>query len=548
MLPIEDLERVAGLAGEPHSASAAGVTRGGTRLLTIENPFAFDDPSWKTEPRTQWVAPRRIVIVAGVDGDERGARAALGAVDWLKRRAPAPLRGQWTVSALPLADPDGTSRTKPFEFPPQKGFFDDPQQPETRYVWRWATYQAPDVLLEIRGGDTLQLTSPPPGSLAAAMAGGTELGTVASMYATARAEDGGALLQQVIKQLAAPRVSEIHATLAGRASREPLDIARELATHYPQNPIVSYIPSVSWANRLRLADLTKDDAITAKVTEEIRPWLSGEKPLFGDRIALTAVAGTMIYAELAQRGDQSARELAGQGADAALKLGPNGFEQYGNGWTDDMFMMSTILARSGRLPGRERDFDHLAATLVSYAGRLQREDGIFVHFGEGRVPWGRGNGFAALGLTEALTSLPQTHRLRGQVMEIYTKHMNGLRRMQAPDGMWRQVIDEPGAYREESATAMTLTSMARGVRLGWLDKSFRPAIDRAWRALAAHVTSDGSIVDICTSTGSGKDLRFYLDRAAINGHDDRGGAMALLASTEIAIFRNSAPATPAPSR
>jgi rhamnogalacturonyl hydrolase YesR len=106
--------------------------------------------------------------------------------------------------------------------------------------------------------------------------------------------------------------------------------------------------------------------------------------------------------------------------------------------------------------------------------------------------------------------------------------------MQAPDGMWRQVVDEPGAYREQSVTAMTLAAMARGVRLGWIDaKTYRPVIDRAWRALAAHVTSDGGIVDICTGTGSQPGLREYLDRAAISGFDDRGGAMALLASMEM---------------
>jgi hypothetical protein len=84
-----------------------------------------------------------------------------------------------------MADPDGTSRSRPFEFPPQKGFFDHPDQPESRYVWRWATYQAPDFLLEIRGGDALARSSPPAGSLAAAIAGGSELGTVGAAYATA---------------------------------------------------------------------------------------------------------------------------------------------------------------------------------------------------------------------------------------------------------------------------------------------------------------------------------------------------------------------------
>jgi rhamnogalacturonyl hydrolase YesR len=76
--------------------------------------------------------------------------------------------------------------------------------------------------------------------------------------------------------------------------------------------------------------------------------------------------------------------------------------------------------------------------------------------------------------------------------------------------------------------------MARGIRLGWLDaKAFRPIVDRAWRALAAHITEDGGIVDICTGTGSQATLRQYLDRAAISGFDDRGGAMALLAAMEM---------------
>ncbi len=198
-----------------------------------------------------------------------------------------------------------------------------------------------------------------------------------------------------------------------------------------------------------------------------------------------------------------------------------------------MFMAATVLARTGKMAGRERDLDRAASLLVSYAGRLQREDGAFTHFTDGQRPaWGRGNGFAALGLMETLTSLPTAHPARANVLAIYQKQMSGLKLMQAPDGTWRQIIDQPGSYREESATAMVLAAMARGVRLGWLDTSYRPVIDRAWRALAAHITEDGGVVDICTSTGAGPTLRYYFDRAAIDGPDDRGGAMALLASME----------------
>jgi unsaturated rhamnogalacturonyl hydrolase len=103
--------------------------------------------------------------------------------------------------------------------------------------------------------------------------------------------------------------------------------------------------------------------------------------------------------------------------------------------------------------------------------------------------------------------------------------------------MWREIIDAPGAYREESATAMLLSAMARGVRLGWLDRSYRAAIDRAWRGVAAHVNDDGTIVDVCTNTGAGPTRRYYFDRAAVSGADDRGGAMALLASVELSELK-----------
>jgi rhamnogalacturonyl hydrolase YesR len=82
---------------------------------------------------------------------------------------------------------------------------------------------------------------------------------------------------------------------------------------------------------------------------------------------------------------------------------------------------------------------------------------------------------------------------------------------------------------------MIAFAMARGVHRGWLEEArFRPAIERAWYAVRTRVASDGRLVDVCTSTGKQPSLRGYFDRTAILGVDDRGGAMALLLSTELA--------------
>ena len=469
------------------------------------------------------------MIVGGLDGDERGAQAALAAVRWMKRDAPKALRDRWIVSALPMADPDGHARAKPFHFPPVKGFYEDPEQPESRYVWRWVAYQAPDLVVEIRGdvsgGDA-------PDSLTAALretnAAGLGNAATAVLPVSAPLDDLQLTLARVSQR------SPLHEALARRIARAPIDIATVLAKRYPAAPSISYIPALAWINTLKLSALTGDAALRAKVLAQVQPWLGGEKSLLGDRIQLTTVAGTMVFAELAKadEANAAARTLALEGADAALKQKPDGVPQYGQGWTDDMFMASAILARTWSMPGRAGDLDRAAQLLIAYAGRLQQPDGIFNHATDGPAAWGRGNGFAAFGLMETLTAMPPAHPSRAALLAIFTKQMHGLAMWQAPDGMWREIIDRPGAYREETATAMILTAMARGVRLGWLDRSYAPIVDRAWSALSAHIVEDGGIVDVCSGTGAGPTARYYFDRPAVEGADDRGGAMALVAAME----------------
>src|SRR5687768_15147485 len=161
MPQIGQLTTVAALAGEPRHVSAAGVTRTGSRLSTIENqdPFA---PSAR--------ARRRLVIVADND---RAAFATLAAIRWFKTSAPRNLRDAWAISAVFLSHANDATPARQLEFPPVTGFFDHPEQPESRYMWRWVAYQAPDLVLQIRGGDVLSRSTPPPGSLAAALAGGS---------------------------------------------------------------------------------------------------------------------------------------------------------------------------------------------------------------------------------------------------------------------------------------------------------------------------------------------------------------------------------------
>ena len=560
------LETLAAVPGEPRTVSAAGMTRDDVPLLTLENDAAFDF----SRPE------RRLVLVGGLDGDARGARIVLDAVRWFKTEASEAERARWLVSALPQALPaagtggggsgggtggggsGGGASGTPATFPPVDGFFDDAERPESRYVWRWIAYQAPDLVVEVRRGDTLQVRSRtvgetgaagagspagaassrglPAGSLPAALADAanhTGLGPVDTMLVTAHAADGAAVMREVLRlagESAEPR-SPLRVALERRTAREPLAIARLLARRYPGTPGISYIPALAWVHTLRLAELDGDASLRDRVLEDVGPWLSGDRPLFGDRISFAAIAGTMIFSELARSpgaDGAAAARLAAEGVALAAAEAAPGTPRYASGWSDDFYLGTIAAVRAG-------DAEALAAAVrlvTTAAARLQQPSGLYHHDAGAPTAWGRGNGFGALGLSELLAVLPPDHPDRAAVLDIHRRHLAAMRAHQAPDGMWRQIVDVPGSYRETSVTAMTLTAMARGLRLGWLDESYRPVVDRAWRALLAHVLADGALVDVCFSTGAGPTRRHYLDRPAVNGADDRGGAMVLGAALE----------------
>jgi len=56
-------------------------------------------------------------------------------------------------------------------------------------------------------------------------------------------------------------------------------------------------------------------------------------------------------------------------------------------------------------------------------------------------------------------------------------------------------------------------AMSVGVKNGWLDKKeYGPAVDKAWKALCAHIDRNGNLREICIGTGQEDDIEFYLKR------------------------------------
>ncbi|MEX2173745.1 MAG: glycoside hydrolase family 88 protein [Pirellulaceae bacterium] len=325
-----------------------------------------------------------------------------------------------------------------------------------------------------------------------------------------------------------------------RLARSPRQVAEQLAKVYGHKlDQVAYIPSLPLVAKLRLGELTGDDSHAAEVNQIARPFLSGEKssvPKSGSE-----QAGHLIFAELAIRSEGKDRErwisLSRSAADQIFddQGQPHALMPHHNEMSDAVFMAGPILAATGKLTGERKYFDAAAAHFASMKRLCLRGDGLYRHSPLCEAAWGRGNGFPALGLAWALSEWPDDHPAKGELIAELLNHLAALKPHQdAATGCWHQVIDHPESYDEYSCTCMIGWAMQRGIGRGWLAKAdYQPHVDSAWRAINQRTSPTGELVNVCTGTGKQKTLADYFKRPAINGRDDRGGAMGMLFAVEL---------------
>jgi unsaturated rhamnogalacturonyl hydrolase len=537
-----------------------GVTRTGTVLNSQLHPSLLDVDS----PLT------RILVIAAREAD---ATAASSTATLL--RSVMDVSAKWStefpeisvsVIASPYPDDPFDALGLTSEFPPTGSAYDDAVHPEAIYLWRWIGMLAPDVLIEVRAGQTQAWTKPTSnkmdfdfsaslstsseaaaGTLPAALANhaACDVATIPTLSLVATTHSDLVPLLKSLQQH--PMRSAAREELSRRRNRSPLDVAQLLSrTHGHQLNEVAYIPALSLIARLRLGDLTGDASQRRDIERMVQPYYSGQKPSLPPNSNQSQQAGNLIFGELAAVTKDSRyvallRQAADVGFDREgrnLEVMPSHSEM-----SDAIFLGTPLLAQTARLTGDSK-YREMALRHLRFMVKLNRRpDGLHRHspLNPEHTAWGRGNGFVALGLALTLSELPPDSAEFGEVLGIFREHLGSMLPHQDQLGMWHQVIDHPESYREFTVTCMTTMAIARGIRRGWFDRTrFEPVVQRAWRSIKQRIATDGGLVDVCTGTGKMKSLREYLDRPAILGRDDRGGAMALLLSTELACAEREA--------
>lgn len=206
---------------------------------------------------------------------------------------------------------------------------------------------------------------------------------------------------------------------------------------------------------------------------------------------------------------------------------PDGLTTQARYWIDDIWMIGALQLAAWRATRKPVYLDRAALMARLYVLKLQQPNGLFHHGPDAPFCWGRGNGWVAAGLAEILSELPHTHPDHATIAAAYTRMMKALLATQAEDGMWRQLIDHPEAWKETSGTAMFGFAMALGVRRRLLrGRKYDKAARKAWAALTTYVEADGRLSQVCVGTGQSKEAAYYLARPTVTG--DLHGQAALL--------------------
>lgn len=145
-----------------------------------------------------------------------------------------------------------------------------------------------------------------------------------------------------------------------------------------------------------------------------------------------------------------------------------------------------------------------------------------------KVFWSRGNGWVIAGLALLLEDMPEDYEHRPFYEKLYKEMAAKILEIQPKDGLWRTSLLGPESYDhgEVSGSGFHTFALAWGINNGLVDKKYKPAIIKAWNAIAACQHDDGRV-------GWVQNIGAFPEPASADSWQNFGTGAFLLAGSEI---------------
>lgn len=168
--------------------------------------------------------------------------------------------------------------------------------------------------------------------------------------------------------------------------------------------------------------------------------------------------------------------------------------------------------------------------LLHHSRVLQDEKtGLYSHFcdlssGNPRSPgifWGRGQGWAAMGISDALGGIERSgyddRSVIAEITERFAAFCRGLGAYEVAGGGWRNIIDEPASYPESSTTAMIVAGLTSALNRGLISEGNRAMVDRGWAMIAHRIDVHGHLIGVSSRPGINTNASQYEHAPAVLG-------------------------------
>jgi unsaturated rhamnogalacturonyl hydrolase len=253
----------------------------------------------------------------------------------------------------------------------------------------------------------------------------------------------------------------------------------------------------------------------------------GEKP-----VADPASNGEPVLLAAKITGDPALTKAAAQMVDFLLYKAPKTtdgiiYHNYIENmiWVDAFYMLPPFLAAAGYYDEAVRQTNGYRKIL------LNPEKKLYYHIWdqdrqkfERKLFWGVGNGWAAAGMTRVVRSLPDSMSEEKKLLTGYIKELiDATLKYQRDDGLFHDILDDPSTFVETNSAQMFAYAIFRGVKGGWLDKSYLNYGIRMRKAAHQKVDAFGLVQGVCGApnfdhpgTATEGEAFFLLMEAAFN--------------------------------
>ena len=293
---------------------------------------------------------------------------------------------------------------------------------------------------------------------------------------------------------------------------------------------IGYADTFNWMGALKYAAITKDERLLKLLQDKFDSLCTVKKQILPKKTHVDwnmfgslplewyQITKEKRYLDLGMAYADTQWEVPANAKPKEKEWDAKGYTWQTRLWIDDMYMITIVQTQAYRVTGDRKYIDRAAKEMVLYLDELQRPNGLFYHAPDVPFYWGRGNGWMAAGMSELLRCLPEDHKDRPRILKGYRKMMKSLKKYQADNGLWNQLIDEPDCWTETSGSAMFTFAFITGVKQGWLKaKTYGPAARKAWMALIPYINGKNDVREVCIGTNKKNSKQYYYDRPRHTG-------------------------------